>query len=548
MEEEPIRVVAKRERDDDYWVPALGMDYEEDLDNVMGTEFSGEKEAVLAFKEYARMRMFEPMKRSDTCLGCKWKSCAFSVQFDGPDLREVILEKSNFVHVHTEDPVPVLLTSSSSGTKKKRGSKKASVRIASYASFSLRCRDSEDPWKMRAKWLDAAGDAGYAFKLPGLGGNAGPVYAGSQKYHVENDIPEFPWSVAKKHVATLKRFRRAHFDENERNSYRMSTVVVRTEALTLDEMAMDISEGDASYLRWWVVSTPGIDVRFLRVVGASAFALERTFMLLQYVHGTFDRFGSGAPFVHTAEYREGNLNAKRHYGQMDGASRHAIFVPSDRSKIDTECLLAIDSCALAVIRMESMVYIPLQMRMPAAPVLLQAWSRSSEDPMEPELRLHGMAATMHFFAQHLTRVHTMNNRWIHPVASPAFAIYDMFPEFLEMLRCHKDTHLLSMIRESMLDGAHAENRDSYLQCILGFVLQRQEHTITRRMNDMLLGMFDRSHDLRHVHPIAAALLRHYRENPTPIRRNLATQRLDFYLSSWNDLKLDSVYEKVKMPF
>lgn len=215
-----------------------------------------------------------------------------------------------------------------------------------------------------------------------------------------------------------------------------------------------------------------------------------------------------------------------------------MFLPRDSNLVETRCYLAIDAHALESVRLESLMYIPLHMRMPTAPLLVRAWTRSfgtvvsnlpfdllqrhrhheeqlqqqqqqqqqerqdrqqsviSRDsgPVffeECEVRLHAMSATLNFFVQHMTQAHDSTMRWVYPIWSPAFALYDMLPEFLTLVRGHRDSHIMSLLRESVLDGAHAEQHDSMGQTILAFILQKQQHILTRRMYNMIRAAFDK---------------------------------------------------------
>lgn len=297
------------------WMPAMDMDYWDDVDDVMGTEFGSAAEAVMAFKEYAKLRMFEPMKQSETRLGCRWRGCPFGLEFDGPDLREIIREWSTCSHSHRDEPGRGLVSQSlavelrlgEQGEKRKkiRNTSKPTVEIASFVIFSLKCGRFDDPWKMRAEWLrlhsdkdedgHGAGHGTTSKKLPGMGGNAGPLYSSSGKYHPESgstttDIPGFPWYAGKHGARAIDRFRRAHFERGAASILLCKETVVRTETMTLDEMARELSPGDASYLKWWAASAIDTSLRFLLVAGTNAFSLQRTLMMLQFTHGVFNRF------------------------------------------------------------------------------------------------------------------------------------------------------------------------------------------------------------------------------------------------------------------
>lgn len=415
---------------------------------------------------------------------------------------------------------------------------------------------------MRAAWMllhrgvdsdgHGAGHGTSSKKLPGMGGNAGPAYSSSGKFHRAEssgggggvlDIPGFPWYGGKHGVRAIDRFRKAHFERGAQSIKMSSESVVRTEDMTLDEMARELTADDASYLRWWAASAVDSNLKFLCVAGTSAFALERTLMMLQFTHGVFNRAGSGAPFRNTPEYRAGNIREKKWERQRDGAARHAVFLPGDLRLVDTRCYMAIDACALESVRLESLMYIPLHMRMPTSPLLLQAWARSWGT--ESEVRLHAISATINFFVQHMTQAHDSTMRWVHPIWSPAFALYDMLPEFLTLVRGHRNAHILSLLRESVLDGAHAKQHDSMGQTILAFILQKQHHILTRRMYNMLRTIFDKSYDIRVAHPIVAALFRYYKQCPTVAQLNSENSWVDFFLPSWDVLDLDSVHEKLR---
>lgn len=104
------------------------------------------------------------------------------------------------------------------------------------------------------------------------------------------DIPGFPWYGGKHGVRAIDRFRKAHFERGAQSIKMSSESVVRTEDMTLDEMARELTADDASYLRWWAASAVDSNLKFLCVAGTSAFALERTLMMLQFTHGVFNRF------------------------------------------------------------------------------------------------------------------------------------------------------------------------------------------------------------------------------------------------------------------
>ncbi len=284
--------------------------------------------------------------------------------------------------------------------------------------------------------------------------------------------------------------------------------------MTLDEMAMELSRADFAYLKWWLGNARNPS-HLLRVIGTSAFDLEHTCMELQYEHSVF-----------------GGLNNHNN----DGALEHAIFMGRGQSReggfhVDNICYMAIDVYSLMSLRLESLVHIPINMRMPGAPVLLQAWAQRPADKEEnQETRLHAMSATLNFFIQHLTQDQNRTKKWVYPVGSPAFSIYDMLPEFLELMRVGSDTRILSLLRESIIDGVFAENRDSLTQSILAFIAQKQDHLITRRMYSKLLLIFDNHPDVRTMHPVVNTLFRHFRHHPTPIQSQPEATRVDFYIS------------------
>lgn len=319
----------------------------------------------------------------------------------------------------------------------------------------------------------------------------------------------------------------------------MIRAVVRTESVSASEMMSEISDADAAYLKWWLSGCPSTRVCFLRVLGANAFEIERTCMWLQHVRGVF-----------SVDWEENHHNRYRpeEMTASDGAYRHAIFVPKRAGQVDNRCLMAIDAYALMALRYASLTYIPIHMRMPAAPLLVQAWSRRPLCPAaDSYTRLHGMMATLCFFVQHLTQPEQRAYRWVHPISAPEFSIYDMLPEFLALLRCGNNSRVLTMLRESILDGAFASKTDSTMQVILAFVLQKQTHLLTRRMFEMLSKEFDQEPAVRHAHPVVAAVLKHLRKVPTDRMLDSTYYRIDLTVKSWASVEFPPYYKKFRPP-
>lgn len=90
--------------------------------------------------------MFEPVKQSETRLGCRWRGCQFGLEFDSPELREIIREESICSHSHRDEPgrgvVSELQIQYGLEKKRPRPTSKPAVNIASFLSFSLKVKIS----------------------------------------------------------------------------------------------------------------------------------------------------------------------------------------------------------------------------------------------------------------------------------------------------------------------------------------------------------------------------------------------------------------------
>lgn len=297
-----------------------------------------------------------------------------------------------------------------------------------------------------------------------------------------------------------------------------TNVLYETEYVaTAEEFIQLLRPEDREYCGWWIAnfsSSNKGDLAYMAVLGVNAIDLQRSLNYLHRIHYVFG-FQTG-----TETWR-----------------KHAIF-----SRGTKKCFLAIERHCLRAARMHMIRHIPLDNKMPSAPVLVQAWALAS--PTNHEMRRHGMAAVLFFLAQHLDAQKRGSGAThlagMHPLSSPAFAIYDHLPEFIDMIRSNADLILLVRIRESMPQTAEylpGHWMDSAYSLVNAFVMQRRQHRLYKDMVDLLWSVFQASPIARHRYPVAMAILRYFKAMGWTQRGPGRPDWISMYIPSWDALKL-----------